>query len=263
MTRHGGRTRGLGAALAAALVAAPGCLSFLHPVDPPKRELAEPCAALPRCCRGHVYFFLVHGADPFDAANLGGLNDWVRSLGFPKTYYGQMYHYLYFEGEIRRIHHEDPDARFVLMGFSLGANMVRNIARDVKDEGVTIDLMVYCGGNSLANDPYNRPENVLQVAHILTQYGSDWMGTQIDGADNARVTDVFHFGSPTHLYTREMLARELAVVASRVPVSAGESGAAPPAEGPRDEWDFLKPAPPPAAAPAESIAPPVMPKAEK
>jgi hypothetical protein len=233
------------AALAALLFAAPGCLCCLHPVDPPKREMLEPCAAAPRECRGHVYFFLVHGADPLDAANLEGLRDWVQSLGFPKTYYGQMYHASYFEGEIKRLHREDPDARFVLMGFSLGANKVRDIAQEVKADGVTVDLLVYCGGNSLANVPDNTPDNCLKVVHILTQYGSDWMGVPLDGAENARVTDVFHFGSPTHLHTRETLARELAVVAARVPVTepaAAEGTPAPRADGPRDDWDFLKPA---------------------
>jgi hypothetical protein len=248
MLRHGRRPLGLAAALAAALIAAPGCLSFLHPVDPPAKELAAPCAAFPACCRSHVYFVLVHGADPLDAADLEGLNDWVRSLGFTKTYFGQMYHAPYFEKEIRRIHREDPDARFVLMGFSLGANMVRDIAVAVKSDDITIDALIYCGGNSLGNAPSNRPENALAVFHILTQYGSDWMGVPLDGADNMRLADAYHFGSPTHLYTREVLARELGAAAERVPVE--EDGPRPP-DGPRGEWDFLKPAPrimPPADA---------------
>src|SRR5262249_4913455 len=39
----------------------------------------------------------------------------------------------------------------------------------------------------------------------------------LDRADNIEYNDVWHFGSPTHPQTRELLARELVAVAARVP----------------------------------------------
>jgi hypothetical protein len=235
-----------------ALFAGPGCLGFVHPIHQPAAELVDPCHTLPHCCRDHVYVFIIHGLDPVDLANLSGVNEYLHDLGFNKTYYGQLYHVWSFDKELHRIHHEDPDARFVLVGFSFGANMVRNLARSAKEEDIPIDLLVYLGGNTLKNIPRDRPENALRIVNILAT-GWIWNGDTLDGADNTDVPDVYHFGSPTHRYTLEMLARELAVVAGSVPVvqpaempAARETGLTPkPVSArkpePRDEWDFLKP----------------------
>src|SRR5262245_39238385 len=104
-----------------------GCLG-IHSIPPLAPDVHVSCKAFPTCCRDHVHVFFIHGMDPFDWANLTGLRDHVQALGFHKTYYGQMYHTRKFEKEIRRIHEEDPNARFVLVGFSFGANMVRYLA---------------------------------------------------------------------------------------------------------------------------------------
>jgi hypothetical protein len=229
--------RMLGAGLTAVvLLAGPGCLSWLHPVDPPANEHVVCCKSLPSCCHNHVYIFFIHGLDPLDYANLGGLRDYVQSLGFIKTYYGQLYHTHYFEKELRRIHADDPDARFVLVGFSFGANMVRNLAQSVKPDGVFIDLLVYLGGNTLENRPKDRPENVGHIVNILAT-GWIWNGDHLDGATNLNYDDVWHFGSPSHLQTLHTLSEQLSIVAGRVPIVEPEVTAT---AGPRAEWDFLK-----------------------
>jgi hypothetical protein len=225
----------------------------LHPIDPVKPELAETCLAHPRCSREHVYLFFVHGMDPFDYANLEGVRDYVQSLGFCKTYYGQLYHTSQFEQVIQRVHREDAEARFVLVGFSFGANMVRNIAQAVGQDDVWIDLIVYLGGNTLKDEPRDQPDNVGRIVNILAQ-GCIWNGDTMQRAENIQVKGVWHFGSPTHPYTLELLARELAVVASHVPVvqrpepPPWEETAPTPrplsqrkAAAPREEWNFLKP----------------------
>jgi hypothetical protein len=66
----------------------------------------------------------------------------------------------------------------------------------------------------------------------------------MDRAENIHETDVFHFGSPSHPYTLEVLARELAVVAANAETAASADPAAAPAPvrpEDRGEWDFLKP----------------------
>src|SRR5439155_11479436 len=114
-----------------------------------------------------VHVFLIHGMDPLDFANLSGVRDYIQSLGFIKTHYGQLYHLWEFKKELRRVHEEDPEARFVLIGFSFGANMVRELANAVKQDGIVIDLLVYLGGNTLENTPPNRPDHVLHIVNIL------------------------------------------------------------------------------------------------
>ena len=245
----------VGGFCALSLTAFSGCLSYLHPVSPPQPELTTCCHEVPQCARDHVYVFLVHGLDPCNFANLTGVRDYIQGLGFHKTYFGQLYHYRWLERELRRIHHEDPDARFVLIGFSYGASMVRSLAEWVKDEGIKIDLLVYLGGNTLDNVPYDHPDNVAVLVNILAT-GCVWNGTTFDNAENIHLPDVWHFGTPTHKRTLEVLARGLAVVASHVPVPPpAEEPSLPPAEdnGPtprpvmprssakHDEWDFLKP----------------------
>ena len=123
-----------------------GCLSFCHPIEPVTSEKVAICKEIPQSCRSHVYVFFIHGMDPLDFANLSGVRDYVQSLGFIKTYYGQLYHTIYFTDEMREIHKRDPEARFALVGFSFGANMVRDVANAVRPDGVDIDLIVYLGG---------------------------------------------------------------------------------------------------------------------
>lgn len=232
-----------------------GCC-HLHSVQPPAPEWSEPCSSVPLCARNHVYVFFLHGLDPLDFSNLSGVHDYVRSLGFHKTYYGQLYHRGYFEKEMRRLHREEPNARFVLVGFSYGANKIRDLAQAVKSDGIHIDLLVYIGGNTLKNAPQDRPENAARIVNILAE-GCVWNGAELTGAENVHVRDTWHFGSPSHQYTLEILARDLAAVAASVPVTLppepampGDAESAPtprpvpaPTNGPRDEWDFLKPVP--------------------
>jgi len=218
MNQHGCWPRRLALMFLAALClsAGQGCLSFVHSLDlPPKEQLVQG-ESLPAPCRNHVHIFLVHGMDPLDLANLNGLTEYIQQLGYIKTHYGQLYHLWEFKKELRRVHKEDPQARFVLIGFSFGANMVRELANAVKDDGIVIDLLVYLGGNTLENTQETQPEHVLHVVNILAA-GCIWNGTTMDRADNRHFTNVWHFGSPTHPKTRELLAQELAAVAARVP----------------------------------------------
>jgi len=255
------------------------CMSFCHPIARPPAELARVCQEAPGSCRDHVYIFLVHGMDPLDFANLEGVRDYCHRLGFSKTYYGQLYHTAYFKKELSRVHREDPEAHFVLIGFSFGANMVRNIAQEAKQQGIPIDLLVYLGGNTLKNIPNDRPENAVRIVNILAS-GFIWNGTQFDDAENVHVTDVWHFGSPSHRQTLEILARELGRITTSQPVAKPAEPPMPTvyndeptprkvtitSSGRQDEWDFLKPVSrlksPPEEKPAASDSPKELPPAK-
>jgi hypothetical protein len=226
-------------------------MSFLHPIPPLPQEQLVVAKTLPPCCRDHVYIFLIHGMDPLDYANIAGVKDFLNSLGYRKTFYGQLYHTLFFDSELERLSKEDPHGRFVVIGFSFGANMARFLANSAREKGITIDLLVYLGGNTLKNEVHDQPDNVLQIVNILAS-GAIWNGAWMDRAENIHETDVFHFGSPTHPATLEVLIRELVIVAQRVPVLPPPPMAPPflspipqgtglisPAK--RGEWDFLKP----------------------
>ena len=141
-----------------------------------------------------------------------------------------------------------------VIGFSFGANMVRNIAQDVKQEGIPIELLVYMGGNTLKNIPSDRPENAVRIVNILAS-GCIWNGAWLDRAENLHETDVWHFGSPSHPRTLHLLAEELSRVATVMSAGQPADTSMPavfdneptprnlnlPSTPERDEWDFLKP----------------------
>jgi pimeloyl-ACP methyl ester carboxylesterase len=227
-------------------------MSVFHPVRPPDWTVAAPPPVLPRCCQDHVYVFFIHGLDPLDYANLSGMRQYVHDLGYCQTYYGQVYHGPTFLKEIRRIRHEDPEAHFVLIGFSAGANVVRSMANQLGEEGTQVDLLVYMGGNTLEDVPENRPANVCKVVHILGS-GYIWRGHQLTGAENIKYPDKWHFDSPTHPETLRKLGDELSMISCKVPVIVPVYPAQPeeiPLPRPVDpvrsastsspEWDFLK-----------------------
>jgi hypothetical protein len=223
-----------------------GCLSFVHPLAPPGPADLLPCDGVPAACKNRVHLFFIGGIDPLDLGNLDGLCNYAHALGFIKTHVGAPYHAFYFEKEILRIHKADPDARFVLLGFSWGAGLARDVAAGVGARGVPTDLLVYIDGVTLAQKPLDRPATALHVVNLLS-CGRDPAGHKVEHATNVQYDDAGHFGAPTHPQTRKMLANELAVVALRVPLVE----VAPPPAHP----EFIPPRPVPERLPAPLPAP--------
>ncbi|HEV3203390.1 MAG TPA: hypothetical protein VGY77_03355 [Gemmataceae bacterium] len=241
--------------LAVTLSGGSGCLSFLNPVQQPPPEILQSCLDLPKCSRDHVHVFLVNGLDPFNYGNLTGVRDYLHNLGFHQTYYGQFFHTGWYKNEIHRIQKEDPEAHFVLIGFSLGMNVVDWLAKCLKEDGIFIDLMVWLSGNHPVQPmPHERPENVGRVVNILASGIMQARGER-DWAENHQPPKTGHFALPTNQETLEILAEALRQVAAAVPVTEKKTSPVPSLEdsGPsprpvmpkvsskQDEWDFLKP----------------------
>jgi hypothetical protein len=199
-----------------ALTLCPGCLGFVHPIGSAKHKEVLPCESVPVPCKNRVHIFIVHGIDPLDIANLAGLCEYLNSLGFIKTHFGLPYHVYLFDREIRKIHEEDPTSRFVLIGFSYGAGLVRDLVYSAATSNIPIDLLVYLDGVPLGQRALDRPANALRVLNILTTFRSPTL--KLPEAVNADVEGVWHFGAPTHPQTLKMLAEELVPVALRVPI---------------------------------------------
>ncbi len=193
MTGRRGSIRKLSGWLLAASALSSGCLSFCHSTGQPPPEQKSACNTLPRYCRNHVYVFFIQGIDPLCVSNLSGVRDYVQSLGFIKTYYGQLYHAGTIAKEIRRLHGEDENAHFVLIGYNLGANGVRDVAKAVQRDGISVDLIVYMGGIALEDVPEMKTANVGRVVNIRTK---DWLGNGpvLEDAVNLTCTDVSFFG---------------------------------------------------------------------
>ena len=239
----------LGATLAAA---GGGCSLPLYSVHPLPADLARTCSEIALSGRDHVYVFFMQGIDPLDFANVEGVKDYFQTLGFHQTWFGYAYHAYHFKKKILRLHDKDPQARFVLVGFDCGCNVVRDLSGSLAKKGLHVDLLVYVDGKFLSNDPANQPTNVDKLINIVA-------GKQIanecamPGVDNVSLPELWHFGTPTHPATLAILARELATLAGQVPAvdelpaiprSVREPTPRPvvvQSEEKSDEWDFLRP----------------------
>src|SRR5438128_10566997 len=127
---------------AAWLPALTGCLSFVHPIEPPSHGQCQACQAVPGDCREHVHIFLLHGLDPLDCANLSGLRDYLVDLGFKNTHYGQCFSGCWFKDKIAEADRCDPEARFAVIGFCVGARAAQSIAERLTEETVPVHLLI-------------------------------------------------------------------------------------------------------------------------
>lgn len=197
------------------LVSKYGVGTIVHPIQEP-----ETVPSLPQelqTAKNKVHVFAVNGLNPLCLGNFNGLCDYIKRQGYTNTYFGQMYTCLNFSDRIRKVRQADPDAKIVLIGFSLGANIVRTIANDLEKDGTSVDLLVYMVGDYVRDTPESRPSNVRRIVNIRAQgivlTGGDLLfnGAEIQGARNHRL-NVRHILVPSRRETLELLNEELAGV---------------------------------------------------
>jgi hypothetical protein len=237
--------------LAIGLGGAPGCLWSNHTLVPLSAHCLEACESVPEPCRSKVYVFLLSGFDPLGFDGIASVRATLARAGFRKVYDGQFFHSGWFAEEMRRIHAEEPEARFAVVGIGAGVESAAGLAAAVATDGITIDLLASVDAPFWSSAAGSHPTNVQQV---LSVYGLAQLGPTADEAGAVlEVPTSSWFGVATHPLTLDRLARELAQVAGAVPGPAAEP--TPPAadaaptprpvtvlpHGPRDEWDFLKP----------------------
>lgn len=209
--------------LVACLVASPGCLTLCPNALELPPECVQACRELPCCSRGRVFVFLVDGFDPLDSCGVNCVRRSLIGLGFIKVYDGHFYHAGWFADEMRRLHAEEPDAHFVVVGFSTGADTARSLAESVAGDGITVDLLAVVDGPLWTAAIPDKPENVVRVIHL-----------------------------PGSAVAVQPLADELTAIAGLVPVPVPPVVAdvselptprpvAPVPSATRDAWDFLKP----------------------
>jgi hypothetical protein len=214
------------------LVATFGLGTMLHPLqEPAVVPVPTWCEGLP-CHKDHVYIFAVNGLNPLCLGNFNGLCRYLRKQGFEKTSFGQLYTSHTFAARIREVRKCDPDARIVLIGFSMGANYVKWIANALAHDCVKVDLLVYLVGDTVPNTPASHPPNVCRVVNVrgkgLILTGGDFLfnGSDIDGARNCRV-ECRHILAPSRRETLELLMEELLPLAYQ-PCAASAPAPQPP-----------------------------------
>ncbi len=195
-------------------------LSFLHPLPAPKPQAIQACAAVAPTAREHVYVYFINGLDPLYIGNLKGLCNHVKALGYRHCSCAEMGDCRVLRPAIQRTCGQDPAARVVLVGYSAGANRARDLAHELKQDGIRVALLVYVGGDTIRNVPTSKPDNVERVLNInghgLALLGGDLLfkGEDIDGAANHRL-NARHMLLPSRPETAELLAQHLLAVCQR------------------------------------------------
>ncbi len=190
------------------------------PIAPPRAEVLNVSRQLPDGARDRVHVFLLNGADPVNFCDFRGLSHYVTALGYRNVTYGQMWDNARCEEAVRKLRRDDPQARVVLVGYSAGVYLVRDITRDLGRDGVQVDLLFYLGGDLLTNAPEDKPGNAARIVNVrgrglVLLRGGAVNGADLDGCENRLFTDVAHRGLPSDPRVLEMLAGELAAVAGR------------------------------------------------
>jgi hypothetical protein len=248
--------------LALLLLGLSGCRCYYPIPNDPSTSTCKLCALkeaeatpewalLPQQSKNHIYIYLLNGNDPLNNGNLLGVRDYLQARGFIKTTYGQQFHGLWFEGEIRDIAQGDPHAHFILVGFSAAAGPCNQLARRLGEDGIRVDRLIYVDGVFLfRSEELERPEKVDKFVSIYGE-GPVVHGMAHEGADNVFVEGAWHFEMPTAAKTLRKLLAEATEVAGQVPSLVDVP--APLCDGPRPtphvavtvhelppEWTFLK-----------------------
>jgi hypothetical protein len=212
-----GQSRTIGMIVALGVLGgASGCVGCLQPSPHPTPAVLAAGGDIPEQCRDHVYIFVVNGLDPANIADLRGMCNYVHELGYRHIEHGQMYHVFAFARKIRRIHQVDPEARFVVIGYSMGVSVSRYLVQRVKNEGIAIDLALYldaCVFNSL---PPHHPHDAERIVNVTTNgFLLLLRSTRLQCAENIHEPWTLHLGLPTNTQVLDRLTTELSRVVYR------------------------------------------------
>ena len=228
----------------AILLAGSGCASCNYRAFQPARDAGPDCQ-VPLQDRREVYVFLVNGLTPSGSSGRDGLQEKLALQGFTKVYHGQLYHAGWMGTEMRRIHREEPAARFVIVGYDLGGAGASRLAADGIADELPVDALILL-------DPMGKPGTVgCSVRTLLVCSGSG--AAPVPHTESLSVPDAGHFTLPTHPQTVAVVCELLTQVARKVehpPVTDGNSGwryehappprpIAAPGVNADPEWSFL------------------------
>ena len=207
----------VGAVLAIA-VANTGCVTCCHKGYQKSLEHAPDCE-LPEPCRNQVYAFLINGLTPPTHNGLNALRIKLAENGFAKVGIADLAGGLCVEHEIKKIRACEPDAKFVLVGYDVGAPVAVCAARDLNAKGIPVEAVVLL-------DPVGCKEaSGLPTLLITSGKGAS---TAVH-SQRVVVPDASHFGLPAHPTTVAVITDLLRGV--------GVSGYEP-AGDPVPEWSY-------------------------
>ena len=213
-----GRARPLALSIiATSLICSLGCKSCVNPVNPASPEVVARLQAVPAQCREHVYVMVINGLDPSNMTNAKGLAAYLESIGFPNTYFTPMRSCFCYIDQVLDIKRADPQARIALVGYSMGVCFAHKIAKDLKEDGVLVDLAIYLDPFTFNDTPKHDPEDATRIVNVITEprLWGILHSDVLDGASNIQFLGVRHVHVPTTSSIVERVTEELTLLAAK------------------------------------------------
>ena len=221
-----------GLALTIALLTSFGCTTCPHRAafDALGTECDE-LTTVPQ--RSHVVAILVGPETVFDLGGVGTFSRKLNEAGFSRIYRGGILHANWLSREAQRTYEDDPETRFVVIGYDFACRTARNLAVDLSQTGLPVDAVVLL--DPLAVDS-NRslPANVELT--IVRSHG--WTGNPVPDAVESIVPGVGHYDLLASPETLGTVVAAISTVAQRVAVTESASDPARPVHL-GVEWDFV------------------------
>lgn len=224
------------AGVVAILLAGSGCVSCGHRGYRVAREVGAECE-LPACQRNHVYVFAVSSLNPVSVMALDALAEELNRRGFAKVATGQTVHTGWMAREMRRIHKDEPDAVFVVLGFESGTPAAVRLAEKAQAEGLPVGGLVVIDSEGKTPPPASAVRT-LAIGNVQGMPSSE-------SVESVVVPDAATYGLATDSRTVKATARLLGDLAAAVPMPVVVEAA---------EWDYphappMRPAGDPSKAP--------------
>lgn len=190
-------------AIAAVALSQAGCVTCCHKGY--EKSLASgPECELPTACRNQVYVFLINGVTPPTHNGLNALRMKLGENGFAKVGIADLAGALSVEHEIKKIRACEPDAKFVLVGYDVGAPAVICDARHLASKDIPVEAVVLL-------DPVGTKE-VCCVPTLLIASGKK--PCTVPHSKQIVVPDASHFTLPAHPLTVATITDLLSTIAS-------------------------------------------------
>jgi hypothetical protein len=180
-----------------------GCVTCCHK-GYEKSLKSGPDCDLPAAARNQVYVFLIDGLTPPTHNGLGALRTKLGESGFAKVGIADLAGSLGIEHEIKKIRACEPEARFVLVGYDVGATAAVCDAKHLAAKGIPVDAVVLL-------DPVGCKEVCCAPTLLVT---SGKKPCAVPHSARVVVPDVGHFGLPAHPVTVAAITDLLATIAA-------------------------------------------------
>lgn len=195
--------------VAAGFLAPTGCLNCSHHGYDIARHSGPECE-VPSCQRNAVYVFAMSSLNPVSIVALDDLREQLNRQGFSKVATGQTIHAGWMAREMNRIHEEEPEAAFVIVGFESAAPVAARLAERSISEGMPVaGVVVITSGDSSS----------IVLPRIRTlAIGSAIESGIVESVEAVPVPNVASYGLATDSRTVEAIGRMLRDAAVSIPM---------------------------------------------